>query len=331
MRPSILLLTAVVLALPWARQSTARLLLDAPLDRLDEACQIVGGRHPSRSNCTKAFLASTTCVESWPVERQHLTQTVAPCPAGRPGMCTDFTVRWCENSIYPQKGGCYRSEYAHNGMMGYEEYWFGFSLFLPSNYSVDVGSIHFQVHGNPNADVHEAHRNPMFALLTDPAAGAGSGGNWQMRARGDSRRNITRANRTYEWDHTAELGPVRPGEWEHFVYHTRYTPTSGGFIELWRNGKKLVSLTDTGTAYNDTLGPYFKFGIYAASWGTMANPPPANSSSNTLIIGGLKQGDNTSDYTEVDTSHVLGNEAAANIAQGFPPMKTGAARLPTKT
>ena len=81
----------------------------------------------------------------------------------------------------------------------------------------------------------------------------------------------------------------RPGEWEHFVYHTRYTYTGGGFIELWRNGKRLVSLADTGTAYNDDQGPYFKFGIYAASWGTMASPPPANSSSNAVVIGGLKQ------------------------------------------
>jgi hypothetical protein len=298
MRPFATLL-AFVLALSSAARSSARLLLDAPLDSLEEACQIVDGRHPSHTNCSKAFLASATCVESWPVERQHLTQTVAPCPAGRPDACTTFTVRWCSNSIYPQKGGCYRSEYAHVGVMGYEEYWFGFSLFLPSDYSVGVGSIHFQVHGNPNADVHEAHRNPMFALLTD-----GPSGSWQMKARGDSRRNITRANRTYEWDHTADLGPARPGEWEHFVYHTRYNFTGGGMIKLWRNGKKLVSLAETGTAYDDDKGPYFKFGIYAPSWGEMPSPPPANASTNILVIGGLKQGDKSSSYAEVDTSHV---------------------------
>ena len=97
----------------------------------------------------------------------------------------------------------------------------------------------------------------MFALAT-----ARSGGNWVVRARGDPRRNITRGNRTYEWDHEVDLGPTVLGEWEHFVYHTRYTYTGGGFIELWRNGKRLVSLADTGTAYNDDQGPVQPFREY---------------------------------------------------------------------
>ena len=117
MRTSVLLV-AVALGLHCV---SARLLLDAPLDSLSEACQIVDGQHPSRRNCSKALMASTTCVERWAVEREHLTQTLVPRPGGRSGACTDFTVRWCENSIYPQKGGCYRSKYAHTGLMGYDE------------------------------------------------------------------------------------------------------------------------------------------------------------------------------------------------------------------
>ena len=75
----------------------------------------------------------------------HLSQAVVPCPAGRTGGCTRFDVEWCKNTVMPAKGGCYRSELAHTRMMGYAEYWFGFSLLLPANYSVGVGSIHFQV------------------------------------------------------------------------------------------------------------------------------------------------------------------------------------------
>jgi len=277
----------------------ARLLLDTPLDTLDVACMIVDGRQASRNNCSKQLLVSTTCVESWPVEREHLMQTLVACPAGRQGMCTDFTVRWCDNSVYPAKGGCYRSEYAQASLMSYDEYWFGFSLLLPHNYSVNVGSIHFQIHGNPNSEVHEQHRNPMFSLLTDPK----SGGNWKMLARGDARRNISKVNRSYEWSHSADLGAVRLGQWEHFVYHTRYTYEADGFIELWRNGKQLVSINNTGTAYNDHKPPYFKFGIYSSSWGTAAEPPPQGESTNVVLFGGLKQGDSSSSYDEVDTSH----------------------------
>jgi hypothetical protein len=277
-----------------------KLLLDAPLDALGVACPIVDGRQASHRSCDKTFLVSTTCVESWAVAREHLTQTVVdPCPAARPGGCTDFTVRWCNNTIYPSKGGCYRSEYAHTGLMAYEEYWFGFSLFLPRDYSVNVGAIHFQVHGNPNSDVHEAHRNPMFALATGTRSR-----NWTMHVRGDPRRNITYVNRTYEWDTAVDLGPMRLGEWEHFVYHTKFSFAADGFVELWRNGKSFA-VPDTGTAYNDDEGPYFKFGIYEAGWGGKQglHPPPADESTSTVIFGGLKQGDNSSSYAEVDTSH----------------------------
>ena len=44
---------AFALVLPLAAlRSSAKLLLDAPLDSLDEACQIADGRHPSRANCS---------------------------------------------------------------------------------------------------------------------------------------------------------------------------------------------------------------------------------------------------------------------------------------
>ena len=138
----------------------------------------------------------------------------------------------------------------------------------------------------------------MFALLTDHRSG-----HWLAHARGDPRRNITYANRTYRWDRTADLGAARPGEWEHWVYHTRYTFAADGFVELWRNGELVVSWAQTGTAYNDDKGPYFKLGIYSASWGMRPGPPPANESANVVVYGGIKQGDRDSSYDEVDTSH----------------------------
>ena len=96
---------------------------------------------------------------------------------------------------------------------------------------------------------------------------------------------------------------VRIGVWEHFVYHTKWvydSPT--GFVELWRNGDKLVHWNHTGTAYNDDKPPYFKFGIYSSMWAFHPQPPPANVSTNTVVYGGIKQGDASSSYHEVDTS-----------------------------
>ena len=71
---------------------------------------------------------------------------------------------------------------------------------------------------------------------------------------------------------------MRLGEWEHWVYHSRYSFAADGFVELWRNGKQVVRWVRTGTAYNDDKGPYFKLGIYSSSWGTRLEPPPTNQS-----------------------------------------------------
>jgi hypothetical protein len=271
---------------------SAKLLVNDRLDSLHDRC----AEPTSHTECTKTFMVSTTCVEGAVVCNDHLSQTVIPCPAEREGNCTQFKVKWCNNSIYPNKGGCYRSEYAHTGMMKYSEYWFGFSLLLPIGYSVNVDSVHFQVHGNPNQ--HEENRNPMVELHTDPSTNA-----WVLQSRGDPRRNISKANRTYQWYHEANLGPVNVGVWEHFVYHTKWVynaPT--GFVEMWRNGDKLVDWNHTGTAYNDDTPPYFKFGIYSSSWGTHPAAPPATQSDNIVVYGGIKQGDASSSYMEVDTS-----------------------------
>lgn len=271
----------------------SRLLVNDSLGSSADRCP----EPTSHSNCTKTFLVSTTCIEGAKVCGDHLSQTVVPCPASRVGGCTRFDVEWCNNTVMPAKGGCYRSEYAHTRMMSYNtDFWFGFSLLLPTNYNVGVGSIHFQVHGNPNPG--EEHRNPMLELGTDPKTGG-----WGMQIRGDPRRNITEPNRTYEWYHKVDVGETRLGEWEHFVYHTRWaydSPT--GFAELWRNGNKVVDLLNTGTAYNDGTPPYFKFGIYSASWSFLPAAPPANQSVNTVIYGGFRQGDASSNYSEVDTS-----------------------------
>ena len=277
--------------------AAAKLLLDEPLDTLDAACRHVDDHQPSKRNCSKPLIVSTTCVESWPTERSHLTQTAIECPGDRLGNCTEFRVKWCNNSVYPAKGGCYRSEYAAVDLMNYSEYWFGFSLFLPSDYAVDVDSIAFQIHGVPNKDVDEAYRNPMFALEHQS-----SSGHWLARARGDPRRNITYHNRTYKWDNLTDVGAARLGEWEHWVYHTRYSFAADGFVELWRNGERVVQWNQTGTAYNDEKGPYFKLGIYSWTWGKRPGPPLANASTNVVIYGGFKQGDRESSYEEVDTS-----------------------------
>jgi hypothetical protein len=54
--------------------------------------------------------------------------------------------------------------------------------------------------------------------------------------------------------------PTR-GSWDNFVFRTKFHHTSGE-LDIWKNGVQIVNLTGIGMGYNDTLGPYYKFGIY---------------------------------------------------------------------
>jgi hypothetical protein len=49
------------------------------------------------------------------------------------------------------------------------------------------------------------------------------------------------------------------GQNYHFLYHFRYGPK--GCCNVWRDGIEIVKYADT-LGYADTVGPYFKFGIY---------------------------------------------------------------------
>ena len=50
--------------------------------------------------------------------------------------------------------------------------------------------------------------------------------NWrQVVARGDPRLNLTDYKEPgfhYKWQNTTKLGPMVPGQWESFVYHTKF-------------------------------------------------------------------------------------------------------------
>ncbi len=64
------------------------------------------------------------------------------------------------------------------------------------------------------------------------------------------------------------LGRLRRGRWLTFVFHVRWSPyKSGGFVEVWRNGKKVLPLKHVPTLYAGTF-VYVKQGFYRAptSW-----------------------------------------------------------------
>jgi hypothetical protein len=51
------------------------------------------------------------------------------------------------------------------------------------------------------------------------------------------------------------------GVWHDFVYRVRWSCESDGLVEGWLDGEKIIAYSGP-VGYNDSDGPYFKFGLY---------------------------------------------------------------------
>lgn len=51
------------------------------------------------------------------------------------------------------------------------------------------------------------------------------------------------------------------GKWNDFIFQTKWSYLTDGFINVWLNKKQVVRYSG-GVGYNDEVGPIFKFGIY---------------------------------------------------------------------
>ncbi len=132
------------------------------------------------------------------------------------------------------------------------EYWYGFSIYLPSDYVADnIYEILAQWHGVPDSTAEDT-LNPPVSLHSEK-------GVWMVSTIWDSRK-ITEAA-TYEGSRRYQLGEYKRGAWTDWVFHMKWSPKSDGLIQIWQNGKKVVD-TAGPIGFNDPRGPYFKFGIY---------------------------------------------------------------------
>lgn len=96
--------------------------------------------------------------------------------------------------------------------------------------------------------------------------------------------------------------------WNDWVIQWRGSPDPArGHVGVWRNGEVVLPLTTLATAYNDTVGPYPKFGVYRGSWKEMTPVAPTAKTS-SIAYGALRVGDAHSSFDEVSTA-VKGTES----------------------
>lgn len=99
-----------------------------------------------------------------------------------------------------------------------------------------------------------------------------------------------------------DIGPLEIGKKVNIVMHIKFSMTTAGVIEVWKDGIKLVS--KTGIVTNSVGGNYCKAGINKWSWfkdtlwSTVRTPRIFN-------IANFKVGDANSSYAEVDPSGAI--------------------------
>jgi len=164
------------------------------------------------------------------------------------------------------------------------EYWYGFSIYLPSDWNFAGGDdpwdwlILAQWHGQP--DPNEDWRSPPLSLRLNQDK-------WGVSERHDAA-PITTSNPSstmlWEGDGTGDAG-----KWTDWVFHIKWSYGDDGFVEVWKDGVQVVDYSGP-CAFNDAKGPYFKMGMYMS---------PDQDLSRHVFHDEMRVGDANSSYQEV--------------------------------
>lgn len=214
------------------------------------------------------------------------TVVTSPVRAGK--YAAKFTLKKSDHEDH------HRAELATKPVPANSERWYGFSIMLPSDYKKDqMEEILTQWHSMPDKELGEKPGAPPLFLMTE-------NGNWQLGRRWDA--NKLTAFRAPQGSEGINLGAYEPGVWTDFVFHIKWSYQSDGLIEVWKNGKLVLTKTGPNT-YNDQLGPYLKVGIYKAGWGVAKRT--SSTTERTIYIDEVRIGDANSNYASIAPKAVL--------------------------
>ena len=165
-----------------------------------------------------------------------------------------------------------------------KEYWYAFSIYLPSDFEEnDRTEIFHQFHNFPDTQLGEEwNLNPPFSLFVNKQ-------DWIVAIHGDS--SPVTILSEYEATEYWNLGPIQPGQWTDFVYNIKWSYGDDGIVKIWRDGHQIVNYKGANT-YNDQIGPYMKFGIYEWYWRT----GPTKVTNRTAVYDEIRVGNEFATY-----------------------------------
>jgi hypothetical protein len=163
-----------------------------------------------------------------------------------------------------------------------EEYWIGFSVYIPSDFVFDVPNwtdIIFQVQGIPEPG--EWYGQPLLSIAINHDE-------WNIMSRWDSRWIMPVRN---DWEGSDKIlghgeAPLGSdvGKWTDWIIHVKwdFEESGDGFLEIWRDGNQVplclerdsstkecitqVLRRERPNCRNDASGPHLAMGCYKWPW-----------------------------------------------------------------
>lgn len=149
--------------------------------------------------------------------------------------------------------GSRRAELEDSSIPAGSERWYAVSIYVPTSFTTTEGGfIITQFHSTE--DQGEPGKIPPLFLATDGQT-LRLGNRWDTTKTTTNIRDVQRQ----DWD----LGPIPKGRWVDFVFHAKWSYQSDGLLEVFQDGKKVISKIGP-NSYNDDRGPYMKIGMYAS-------------------------------------------------------------------
>jgi hypothetical protein len=153
-----------------------------------------------------------------------------------------------------------------------DEAWFGFSVYIPGDWVFEPAYAPETIW-----EVISGVRSPFLEIQI-------SGSQWQVINRtGHGPQNDP------SWVQQTTNTPITRGAWTDWVIHYVLSGTTGGTLQVWKNGTMIVNKTGTWTCFTD-VGTYTKpsWGIYKWSWNAADSRGNAIVSNRVLYLDAVR-------------------------------------------
>jgi hypothetical protein len=186
--------------------------------------------------------------------------------------------------ITTANGNSTAGQYGVNG----ETNWYGWSMWIPKGISNDRWTILSQWHYHTPGHIVDSLQTLKGSGNTPTRLSLKPDGVLKFGL-------FHQVGSTQKTDSGYDLGNhlIRYNTWNDFVMQVRWTSKTDGFVNLWVNGAKVLSLKGTSTYFDNPYGPRFKAGAYKGAHYKY----PGNSFD--VYVDEYRHGNKSSSYREV--------------------------------